>query len=88
VPRLVRPALGGPSSTLGYPHLTTWWGVRVQPCVFIRGWPTDDERAEAWDLVCRECGEWSRMNPGDGFVPQVRVFLSQHRHGEVDFRDG
>ena len=50
--------------------------------VVIVGWPTDDADAKAWDLVCRLCGGSSRMNPGDAFVPQVRVFLDQHRHAE------
>ena len=52
----------------------------MEPHVVIRGWPTDDEAAEAWDFVCLVCDESSRMNPSDGFVQQVRVFLSQHRH--------
>jgi len=56
----------------------------VEPLVYIRGWPTDDQHAQAWDLVCSRCGGSSRLSPGDGFVPQVRLFLSQHRHGVDD----
>jgi hypothetical protein len=54
----------------------------VQPRVFVRGWPTDDADARAWDLVCRVCGGTSRLSPGDTFVAQVRLFLSQHRHAD------
>ncbi len=55
----------------------------MEPHVFIRGWPSEED-PEASDVLCRECGEWSRLNPGDGFVPQVRIFLRQHRHDGID----
>lgn len=37
---------------------------------------------EGLDLICRTCGQTSRVHPSEGFVEQVRLFLSQHRHGE------
>ena len=32
------------------------------------------------DLVCRICGESSRLHPDEPFITQLRIFLSQHRH--------
>jgi hypothetical protein len=54
----------------------------VEPQVDVRGWPTDDAHAQAWDLVCRVCDGTARLSPGDTFVPQVRLFLAQHRHAD------